>query len=76
MTENQKHILKKIGKLAVYTAMTGGAYFLAKGALSLVLSLMEEKVETKPKVVDEKEELSARQTPNIIENSKIRSAAL
>jgi hypothetical protein len=43
MTEKQKRILKKIGKVAAYTALTGGSYILARGALSLLLKRMEPK---------------------------------
>jgi hypothetical protein len=31
VTEEQKRLLKKIGKVAAYTAVTGGAYVLASG---------------------------------------------
>ncbi len=48
MTEKQKQLLKKISKIAAYTAMTGGAYFLAKGALSLLFKQLETKIETQP----------------------------
>ena len=75
MTEKQKHILKKISKFAAYTAMTGGAYFLARGAISLLLKQLETTVETHPKVPNENTEPASIQFPNIIENSKIRSAA-
>jgi hypothetical protein len=43
VTEKQKRILKTIGKVAAYTAMTGGAYVLARGTLSLILKRMEPK---------------------------------
>ena len=43
MTEKQKRILKTIGKVAAYTALTGSAYVLARGTLSLVLKRMEPK---------------------------------
>lgn len=43
MTEKQKRILKTIGKVAAYTALTGGAYVLARGTLSLVLKRMDPK---------------------------------
>ncbi len=43
MTEKQRHILKKVGKVAAYTAITGGSYILARGALSLLLRRMEPK---------------------------------
>jgi hypothetical protein len=49
VTEEQKRILKNIGKAVAYTAITGGAYFLARGALSLLLKKMESKDEA-PKV--------------------------
>jgi hypothetical protein len=45
MTEKQRHILKKVGKVAAYTAITGGSYILARGALSLLLRRMEPKQE-------------------------------
>ena len=41
MTEKQRRTLKKIGKVAAYTALTGGSYLLARGALSLLLRKME-----------------------------------
>ena len=47
MTEKQKRILKNIGKLAAYTAITGGAYVLARGALSLLLKQMKPKDKAK-----------------------------
>ena len=74
MTEKQKSILKKIGKMAAYTAMTGGAYLLARGTISLLLKQFETNVETHPKVPNENAEPASIQSPNIIENSKIRSA--
>jgi hypothetical protein len=37
VTEKQERSLKNIGKLAADTAITGGAYVLARGALSLLL---------------------------------------
>jgi hypothetical protein len=43
VTEKQKRILKKIGKFAAYTAMTSGAYVLARGTLSLILKRMDPK---------------------------------
>jgi hypothetical protein len=43
VTEKQKRFLKKIGKVAAYTAITGGSYILARGALSLLLKRMEPK---------------------------------
>jgi len=56
MTEKQRHILKKVGKVAAYTAITGGSYILARGALSLLLRRMEPKQEdnARTKVRDEK----------------------
>lgn len=47
MTEKQKRFLKNIGKAAAYTAITGGSYVLARGALSLLLKRMEPKPESK-----------------------------
>lgn len=47
MTEKQKRILKKIGKVGAYTALTGGAYVLARGALSLLLKQMKPKDKAK-----------------------------
>ena len=41
MTEKQTRMLKQIGKVAAYTALTGGSYLLARGALSLLLRKME-----------------------------------
>ena len=43
MTEKQKRILRKVGKVAAYTAITGGSYILARGALSLLLRRMDPK---------------------------------
>ena len=43
MTEKQKRILRNVGKVAAYTAITGGSYILARGALSLLLRKMEPK---------------------------------
>jgi len=40
VTEKQKRILKNIGKVAAYTAFTGGAYVIARGTLSLILKRM------------------------------------
>jgi hypothetical protein len=74
VTEKQKHVLKTISKFAAYTAVTGGAYFLARGALSLLLKQLEMKVERYPKIPNEKAEPASIQSSNIIENSKIRSA--
>jgi hypothetical protein len=56
MTEKQRHILKKVGKVAAYTAITGGSYILARGALSLLLRRMEPKQEdnARTKVRNEK----------------------
>ena len=54
MTEKQKSLLKKIGKVAAYTAMTGGAYVLARGTLSLLLKRMEPKDPAKAKAPHEK----------------------
>jgi hypothetical protein len=34
-------MLKRIGEVAAYTALTGGCYILARGALSLLLKRME-----------------------------------
>ena len=74
MTEKQKQLLKKISKIAAYTAMTGGAYFLAKGALSLLFKQLETKIETQPEIANEKAESPFMQTPNIVEATEIRSA--
>jgi hypothetical protein len=43
MTEKQRRILTNVGKVAAYTAITGGSYILARGALSLLLRRMEPK---------------------------------
>ena len=43
MTEKQRRILKNVGKVAAYTAITGGSYILARGALSLLLRKMDPK---------------------------------
>jgi len=43
MTEKQIRILRDVGKVAAYTAITGGSYLLARGALSLLLRKMEPK---------------------------------
>jgi hypothetical protein len=59
VTEEQKRILKNITKLAAYTAMTGGAYFLAKGALSLLLKQLETKTQTEANSVHDAVERSA-----------------
>jgi hypothetical protein len=45
VTEKQKRILKNVGKLAIYTTLTGGAYLLAKGTLSILLKQLEPKEE-------------------------------
>jgi len=45
LTEKQKRILKNMGKLAIYTTLTGGAYLLAKGTLSILLKQLEPKGE-------------------------------
>jgi hypothetical protein len=45
VTEKQKRILKNVGKLAFYTTLTGGAYLLAKGTLSVLLKQLEPKGE-------------------------------
>jgi hypothetical protein len=50
VTEKQKRLLKKIGKVAAYTAITGGS----RGALSLLLKRMEPKDTAKPKAPNEK----------------------
>ena len=47
MTEKQTRMLKQIGKVAAYTALTGGSYLLARGALSLLLRKMEPRVREK-----------------------------
>ena len=47
VTENKKLILKRIGKVAAYTAITGGAYVIARGALSLLLKKIEPKAQAK-----------------------------
>jgi hypothetical protein len=70
VTGNQKRILKKIGKFTAYTAMTGGAYFLARGAISLLLKKLEAKVETEPKAPREISEPAAKQSPGEMEKSK------
>jgi len=41
MTENTKHALKTIGKGAFWTLVTAGGYFLAKGALRVILDRLE-----------------------------------
>jgi hypothetical protein len=43
MTDKQRRILKNVGKVTAYTAITGGSYLLARGALSLLLRRMEPK---------------------------------
>ena len=43
MTEKQRRILRSVGKVAAYTAITGGSYILARGAMSLLLKKMEPK---------------------------------
>ena len=70
MTENQKRILRKIGKYTAYTVMTGGAYFMARGAISLLLRKLEARVETEPKAPHEKAEPAARRSPSEVEESK------
>jgi hypothetical protein len=37
MREKHKRVLKRVGKGVLYTAATGGAYFLARGVLNLIL---------------------------------------
>jgi hypothetical protein len=69
VTGNQKRILKKIGKFTAYTVMTGGAYFLARGAISLLLRKLEAKVETEPKAPREKSEPAVKQSPTEMEES-------
>jgi hypothetical protein len=76
VTANQKRILRKIGKLTAYMALTGGAYFLARGALSLFLRKLEAKVETKPKALHEKTESTVKQPPSEMEKSTTRPATL
>jgi len=44
VTDKQKRLLKKIGKVAAYTAITGGSYILARGALSLLLKRWSRKI--------------------------------
>jgi hypothetical protein len=74
VNENRKRILKNISKLAAYTAITGGAYFLAKGALGLILKQLETKVRSRPKILKEKAEPASVSSPNIItENCQTRS---
>lgn len=46
MTDKQKQFLRSIGKVAAYTAITGGSYVIARGALSLLLKRMEPKPES------------------------------
>jgi len=41
MTQNTKHALKRIGKGAFWTLVTAGGYFLAKGALHVILDRLE-----------------------------------
>lgn len=53
MTKKQKSLLKKIGKVAAYTAITGGAYVLARGALSLLLKQIEPKDKAESKTPPE-----------------------
>ena len=72
MTEKQMQFLKKISKIAAYTAITGGAYFLARGALSLLLKQLETRIETQPKFASGKAKSPFTQTAKIIETSEIR----
>jgi len=75
VNENQKRILKNISKLAAYTAITGGAYFLARGALGLILKQLETNARLHPKILNEKAEPASVPSPDIIiENSPIRSS--
>ena len=69
MNENQKRILKNIGKYTAYAAMTGGAYFLARGALSLILRRLEAKVESEPIARREKSGPAVGQFPGTMEKS-------
>ncbi|PYU94987.1 MAG: hypothetical protein DMG26_15630 [Acidobacteria bacterium] len=41
MTQNTKRALKTIGKGAFWTLLTAGGYFLAKGALHVILDRLE-----------------------------------
>ena len=72
MTEKQKQLLKKISKIAAYTAMTGGAYFLAKGALSLLFKQLEAKIKKQPEFGNEDAESTFKQTPHTIDTSERR----
>jgi hypothetical protein len=74
VTEKQKQLLKKISKIAAYTAITGGAYFLAKGAISLLFKQLETKIDTQPEFASEKAESPFMQAPDIIETSALHSA--
>ncbi len=75
MTENQKRILKRIGKFTVYTAVTGGAYFLARGAIGLLLRKLEAKTEARMGAQHGKIDPPATQAPSQIEESKTPFAA-
>jgi hypothetical protein len=46
MTKEMKASLKKFGKGALWTLVTAGGYLLAKGALHLILTLLEPKKES------------------------------
>ena len=74
MTEEQKDFLKKIGKFAAFTAVTGGAYILAKGAISLLLKKLEAKAEAEQKAHRKKREVPPIQPPTVEEKPKMRSA--
>ena len=53
MTDERKRIFKTIGKVAAYTAITGGSYLLARGVLSLLLRQMDPKDKAKGKTPNE-----------------------
>ncbi|MFN8008847.1 MAG: hypothetical protein U0V70_17850 [Terriglobia bacterium] len=75
VTEKHKRILKNITKVAAYTAMTGGAYYLAKGALGLLLKQLETK--SRPGMHARDSDASGTPDPShdLLKNSKTRPAA-
>ena len=58
MTQNTKRALKTIGKGAFWTLLTAGGYFLAKGALHVILNRLEPEEQPQQKKARKGEGLS------------------
>ena len=58
MTQSTKHALKRIGKGAFWTLVTAGGYFLAKGALHVILNRLEPEEQPQQKKARKGEDLS------------------